>query len=277
MPKHEAVPLVNRTFVESFNKFRPPRSIGMRLIGDCMKKTILDLRATEETFEPPDMRGMMNMSWGSAYEVWILERFKQANLLKYGGILWKDMQVNIRVEESNGYMDGLGVWEGQDIAIEVKTKGSRDFDMIVAGKKPPDKSHIYQIMMYMHLLKLSKGWLVYIDREKNFEGRNGETTPRWDIIEVDYDSGLGSKLERRLIRLSRHKREGTVPDKEPKTANDERCRFCAHKESCWGKSGTDRKSRESPAAKRIANASRARRRAKLFTAEPEGSVGETVS
>lgn len=269
MPRHPMVAETNRVFVEGFNKFRPPRSIGMRLLGQCMLKTTLDLRATEVDYVPPDIRGMQNMSYGSAFEVWMLERFKAAGVLKHGGVLWKDMQVNIRRYEGNGYMDGLGTYEGEDIAIEIKTKGSRDFDMIVGGKKPPDKDHIYQIMTYMHFLNLSKGWLVYIDREKTYEARNGEQTPRWDIIELSYDPKLGAKLEKRLIKLSEHKRNGTVPEKEPKSSDDERCRYCSYKKSCWGESRISTSFRKSPTAKRIASASQARRRAKLLTATIE--------
>src|SRR5574337_101604 len=194
MERHPAVIEVNQIFQDGFNKWRPPRSIGLRLLGQCMLKTILDLRATEEDFVPPDPSGMSNMSWGSAYEVWILERFKNAGLLKFGGELYKDMQVNIRAYEGNGYMDAWIYYHDDDIGGEVKTKGSAAFNEILKNRTP-DKDHLYQLMTYMHFKELKKGWIIYIDRDKTYEARNGEFIPRWEILEIEYDPRLGEKLE----------------------------------------------------------------------------------
>jgi hypothetical protein len=73
--RHPVVMMVNQNFVESFNRWRPPRSIGLRLLGQCMLKTILDFRMTEEESEKPDARGRDNMSYGSAHEKrsWTIE------------------------------------------------------------------------------------------------------------------------------------------------------------------------------------------------------------
>lgn len=267
MKRHNAVAEVNKVFVEGFSKFRAPRSIGLRLVGDCMRRTILDLRATEEDFIPADAAGMDNMSYGSAYEVWIGERLKNAGLLKYGGVLWKDMQVNVKAYEGNGYMDFLVTYQGEDVAVEVKTKGAHGWDEILKTRKP-DKMHIYQLMIYMHFLKIKKGWLLYIDREKHFEAANGEFIPRWEIFEIDYDPVLAEKLDRRLQRLSKHKIEGTVPDKEPKSQSDPRCTYCSHNQFCWGKPRDNKNFRKSDFITRTSTISKARRRA-LFKASTD--------
>lgn len=267
MDRHPVVQEVNKIFVEGFNRYRPPRSIGLRLVADCMRKTILDLNMSEEDWTPPDPSGMDNMSYGSAYEIWMLERLKNAGYLKHGGVLWRDMQVNVKRWAGNGYMDGLGVVDGEDIGIEIKTKGARGFDEIIKTRKP-DKLHIYQLMIYMYYLNLKKGWLIYIDREKHFEAANGEYIPRWEIIEIELDEKVGEKLDRRLQRLTKHREEKTIPDKEPKDPSDSRCTWCSHRKYCWGESADNRKSRANPIAKRIATASKARRRA-LFKASTD--------
>lgn len=260
MDRHPAVLKTNTVFQEGFSKWRAPRSIGMRLLGDCMKKTILDLRATEKDFVPPDASGMSNMSWGSAYEVWIIERLRNAGLLKYGGVTGRDIQVNVRAYDGNGYMDALCYYEKQDIGVEIKTKSSGAFNEIIKTRSP-DKAHYYQLMAYLHFKKLKRGWLIYIDREKSYEGRNREFIPRWDILEVPYDPVVGLKLEKRLQKLTEYKRNGKIPVKEPKESTDPRCRFCSHRQSCWGQSRNNTPARGSVTAKRIASSTKTRRRA----------------
>jgi CRISPR/Cas system-associated exonuclease Cas4 (RecB family) len=189
----------------------------------------------------------------------MIERLKQAALLKFGGALGKDNQVNVRKYEGNGYMDCWCSWEGEDIAVEIKTKGSRDFDRITR-ERIPDRQHYIQCMTYAHFLGFKKLWILYMDREKHFEGRNGEIIPRWEILEFDYDPELGAKIEKRLIKLSDFKLNGKEPKKEPKTSDDPRCKYCSHRKYCWNESSNHPTAGSSILAKRIAANSTAKRR-----------------
>lgn len=253
MSRHPAVTEINQVFVESFNKWRAPRSIGMRLIWDCMRKTIRDFRKTEDDFEPPDERGRDNMSYGSAYEYWMIDRLKEAGLLKYGGKFREDHQVNVRKYEGNGYMDALVWYKGEDIAVEIKTKGARDFERI-ARDKDPDDSHYMQLMAYMHFLGIKKGWLIYIDREKHYEAANGGIIPRWEILEIEYQEKIGKKTEKRLIKLSEYKlNPDKEPKKEPESSDDPRCRYCSHRKYCWNESPNNPSPGASAIAKRLAD------------------------
>lgn len=261
MVRHPIVAEVNRKFIESYNSWREPKNIGLRLVSECMLKVIRDMKAKGPS-EKVTARGALNMSYGTAYEMWMAERFKAAGLFKYGGELWKDNQVNVRLPQygANGYMDFLLHVEKQDVGVEVKSIGARKFDELIKTGKPAYKSHYYQIMIYLHFLKLSRGWLVYIDREKFYEAINGQEVPRWEIIEVPYNPEVGEILERRLKKLAEHRRNGTEPKKEPKSPEDYRCTWCPYRKQCWGSLADTGKAGGNVRASRIAANSTARRR-----------------
>ena len=260
MPRHPMVSHINRAFEKSYRGWRKPRSIGLRLVGNCMKKTILDMRATGPA-EEIDAAGMYNMSYGNAYEEWFGNRLKSADLLKHGGVLREDMQINVAVPQyqGNGYMDFLVHFEGKDIAVEVKSCNQRKFDLVLKTSAPSDQDHYYQLQIYMHFLGLKTGWLVYIDRDKHWEDIDGEVTPRWEILEYKYDAELGETLEKRLKKLKKYLDNGKTPKKEPTTSQDPRCTWCNHRKECWGESAPRGTVRAAANTARTASNSQTRR------------------
>ena len=65
-----------------------------------------------------------------------------------------------------GYVDNLINWKGEDIVVEVKTTNNEVFEYRKRTGKPK-MGHVVQILIYMKILKKSKGVLVYENKNNH--------------------------------------------------------------------------------------------------------------
>ena len=108
-----------------------------------------------EFADDADAYAVANMTNGTMSH----ERLQKAML--DGGFLIDD-EVKVIYDDPPifGFADGLAEWGGEHMVIEIKTMRDEAFQYRKQHRKPP-VYHLEQILYYMKILKLSKGLLIY--------------------------------------------------------------------------------------------------------------------
>jgi len=129
-----------------------------------------------------------------------------------------------------GFADGLVVWEDQDIVIEIKTMRDEAFQFRKQSRKPPTY-HVEQLLYYMKIMKMSRGLLVY-------ENKNSHELMIIPIdINDDYIAWINESFD-----WMREVRKAWEDDKKPERnyrTNSKVCKGCPVKDMCFseGKEG----------------------------------------
>ncbi|MFQ5647601.1 MAG: Dna2/Cas4 domain-containing protein, partial [Candidatus Aenigmatarchaeota archaeon] len=97
---------------------------------------------------------------------------------------------------------------------------------MVSMAKEPNSSHIMQLQVYLHYLRIQHGMIVYV--EKN--------TLQSRSFPVEYDPKVAEEAIQRFRRLHLALTKGEIPEPEARLKPDRKweCGYCAWKEGCWG-------------------------------------------
>jgi CRISPR/Cas system-associated exonuclease Cas4 (RecB family) len=129
-----------------------------------------------------------------------------------------------------GFADGIVVWEGERLVIEIKTMRDEAFQYRKQDRKPP-VYHLEQLLYYMKVFKMSKGLLVY-------EGKNSHELLILPVeINDEYIEWINQAFDwMRDVRQSWE--NGLKPERTYRT-NSKVCKGCPVKEMCFseGKEG----------------------------------------
>lgn len=122
-----------------------------------------------------------------------------------------------------GWGDAMLNWEDEEIICEIKTTNNDAFDYFKNNKKPK-KGHVIQLLIYMKILKKSKGVLVY-------ENKNNHDLLVFPIeINDVYIKWIDDAFEwmREVKKASKNK---TLPQKNYRS-NAKICKTCPVKTAC---------------------------------------------
>ena len=116
-----------------------------------------------------------------------------------------------------GRLDNLVILqdENEKTIFEVKSTSNISF------MKEAQKHHKMQIIPYLRALQLTKGYIVYV--EKN--------TLKVKVFPVEYDKKIFLEVVERAEKLAKHLRENTLPEPEGRESTWE-CNLCKYKEMC---------------------------------------------
>jgi CRISPR-associated exonuclease Cas4 len=132
-----------------------------------------------------------------------------------GSLVWNDKDIEIR-----GRFDDIIVveWESKPILLEVKSSRSLKFTKDVKAH------HLMQINFYLSILKLPKGYVIYLDRS-NLQHK---------IFEVKQSSDLFNEVIKRAKMLHKHLTENKIPFPESKLDSKMRwnCDYCLYRMEC---------------------------------------------
>ena len=109
---------------------------------------------------------------------------------------------------------------GRTVLVEVKST------KMVSMAKEPQESHLMQLQIYLHFLKLRYGMIVYV--EKN------TLQTKW--FNVEYDAQKAEDAIKRFKRLHLAVKNDEIPEPEAKMTpgKEWECGYCDWKEECWG-------------------------------------------
>ncbi len=128
-------------------------------------------------------------------------------------------EVNIPPQEIiSGRADAI-VSDGKELyVLDIKSINSTSFRYL----REPKEENINQIQLYLHFFKISKGILLYVNKD------NQELK---EFI-VEYNSQLSKTLLEGLRALEKNINKNIVPPRIPSYPGDRQCRYCPFKEIC---------------------------------------------
>ncbi len=108
---------------------------------------------------------------------------------------------------------------GKNILMEVKSTGSVDF-----VNKPADYNAM-QLQLYMHIMNIHDGVLLYIDK-KNLKSK---------VFKVDYNPEEAEMVINRFKALHKLLKMDALPDPESRAKHDKiwMCRNCEYRDKCY--------------------------------------------
>lgn len=122
-----------------------------------------------------------------------------------------------------GYGDGMIDWNGEEIVIEIKTSPSEGFEYRRNANKPKT-GHLIQLLIYMKVLKKSKGILIY-------ENKNNHDLL---IFPIQVNSGYIRWVDQAFEWMREVRKawtEKTLPEKNYRS-NSKICKTCPIQKAC---------------------------------------------
>lgn len=166
-----------------------------------------------------DAYAVANMSNGTLSH----ERIQKA--MKASGLMVED-EVKIIHDDPPifGYADGMLKWEDEFLVAEIKTMREESFQYRKNTNKAPSY-HLEQILLYMKVLKMAKGVLIY-------ESKNSHEL---HIIIVDVNPDYIAWVDQAFAWMKEVRKiweDGTLPIK-PYRSNSKVCKGCPVKDTCF--------------------------------------------
>jgi hypothetical protein len=145
---------------------------------------------------------------------------------KRGGF-WTYHEPKLYNEEFNipGHADGILKLsknpKGESTLLEIKTINGRRFKMLSA----PDESYVFQMNIYLWLLGLKRGWLVYYTKDAKQE------KPK--VFRVSYDPDIIEEVKRRITLHKRAWPEKRLTRGICMSRIDPRAKYCEWVNECF--------------------------------------------
>lgn len=143
---------------------------------------------------------------------------------------WADddnIEIKLSLEDPPvfGFVDAIIDYMNFRWVVEVKTAGGAKFAGLKASGKPMSY-HVIQILIYMHVLGLDRGFLIYENRD----------TLELYVVPIEMKNRYAEYVEK-LFGWMRRVREVTVDEnKVPLRSfkkDSRECKFCPLQEVCW--------------------------------------------
>jgi len=127
-------------------------------LGSCLRGLYLE-RIGEKPDTEFDDRTLRVFSVGKMFEDWFVS-------LLVAKPIKTETQVRIESRELgvSGYADFVAEYKGEKKVYEIKTKHSKSFWYMEKEGKPM-RQHQYQLWMYLHLLDIDEGAILYISKD----------------------------------------------------------------------------------------------------------------
>ncbi|HIJ98106.1 TPA: PD-(D/E)XK nuclease family protein [archaeon] len=200
-----------------------PKGIGKYYpseIGNCLRKVWYSYKFPQEI--DPDLLKIFeagNLLHGFVVEVLKSERNKDVQLLK------SEFPFKEKVDgfEISGRIDNLVLVKssGKEVLVEVKSTGDLGFVM-----SEPKRENVMQLQLYMHVLGIHDGVLLYIDK-RNLQSQ---------MFTVPYDKKFSEEVIEKFKKLDKHLREDKLPDPEARIFRNDMgwmCKRCEYRERCY--------------------------------------------
>lgn len=122
--------------------------------GNCARYWFIAFNGADfdETKDPTAIANMLNGTYAH-------DRIQK--IMEKTGVL-KETEKEIRYDDPpiRGFVDAILEWEGKEVVGEIKTTKMETFDLKAAANKPSG-NHNIQILMYMKVLEIDEGFVMY--------------------------------------------------------------------------------------------------------------------
>lgn len=200
-----------------------PSGIGYGA-GKCARKWFYDFSGGVIREEDADPIGIANMAYGTEAH----ERIQ--GLFKESGILVEAERKVVTDGQPDmppifGYADLIIDWQGEDVVGEIKTTSQESY-VSKKAKSTGAGYHLLQVLIYMRVLGLNKGFLLY----ENKNTQNLLIVPvTWNVANTKLaDDAFAWMTEVRQLWL-----DGEKPKRPYKSDKSVVCRTCPFNKHCW--------------------------------------------
>ncbi len=152
--------LINKSLRSKKRKKKEITSWHISKIGSCMRGTYLQ-RLGHKPDKEIDDRTLRIFDIGNKIEDWVVDLLKsQKGVIVETQTRVEDLKLNV-----SGYSDVIVQYNGEKVLYEIKSKNSRAFTWMDKKGEGANRHHEYQIWMYLKLLGLDKGNIIYISKD----------------------------------------------------------------------------------------------------------------
>ena len=128
-------------------------------------------------------------------------------------------EINIPPQELiSGRADAI-ISDGKNLyVLDIKSMNSMIFNKLIE----PKKENINQLQLYLHYFKISKGILLYVNKDNQ----------HLKDFTIDYDKKQCLSLLKTLNDVKKKINKNIIPDRLPDYPSNWQCRYCQFKEIC---------------------------------------------
>lgn len=157
------------------------------------------------------------------------ERIQEA--MEHSGVV-KNIELEITNEDPpiRGFVDVLAEFDGEDIPIEIKTTRTEAFQSRMLKMKGPPYQ-MYQILIYMYILKAKRGVLLY-------ENTNDKRMLAVPVEMTDENRGAVEKALEWMRKVWQAHKEDKLPAR-PWKKTSPNCAGCPLFNECWSEPRED--------------------------------------
>lgn len=192
--------------------------------GTCARRWFYDFSGGVMRVDDGDAMGVANMAYGTEAHARLQEVFKRADILVEAE---KEIKTPFNDPDNPpifGYADLIINWQGEEAVGEIKTTNQESF-VSKKSKGKPAGYHLLQVLIYMKVLGLDKGFIVY-------ENKNQQNLL---ILPVEWSAANKKLIDDAwewMLKVHANWKEGNLP-KRPFTKKSIPCKSCAYFEHCW--------------------------------------------
>lgn len=195
-----------------------PSNIGYGS-GTCARRWFYDFNGGWTRAEEVDAVSIANMSYGTEAHARLQKVFESTGIL---------VEAERKVINSEppifGFADLVINWQGEEAVGEIKTTMQESF----VSKKAKNNGagyHLLQVLIYMKVLGLNKGFLLY-------ENKNLQTLLLIPVFWNEANKKLIDDTFEWMTAVHENWKSGQLPTR-PFTQKSVQCKSCVFKEHCW--------------------------------------------
>lgn len=200
-----------------------PSGIGYGA-GTCPRQWFYSFTGGVIREEDNDAMSIANMSYGVQAHERIQDLFKKAGIL-----VEAEREINTLKDHDmppiRGYADLVINWQGEEAVGEIKTTMQESY-VSKKAKNQPAGYHLLQVLIYMKVLGLNKGFLVY-------ENKNLQTLLILPVVWNVVNKKLAEDTWDWMTEVYQNWESGNLPERPFKSDKSKPCKSCAFKTHCW--------------------------------------------
>jgi len=186
-------------------------------IGSCMRKVWYSYKRPQQiSVDTLKIFEAGNIIHGFVVEVFKSEKNKDVQLL-HEELPFKHQEKDFVI---SGRIDDLVLLKDKNEKVLVEVKSAKSIDM----HDKASVTHEMQLLLYMHLLEIHKGVVLYVDK----------TNLNSKVFEVPYDAKRAEQVISRFKKLDTCLKGNELPEAEARQLEEMNwmCRFCEYAEVC---------------------------------------------
>jgi CRISPR/Cas system-associated exonuclease Cas4 (RecB family) len=196
-----------------------PSGIGYGA-GTCPRRWFYDFQGGTMREDDVDSTGVANMSYGTEAHARLQKVFENAGIL-----VEAERKVISERPPVYGFADLVIDWQGEEVVGEIKTTSQESF-VSKKAKNQPAGYHLLQVLIYMRVRGLNKGFIIY-------ENKNTQALLILPVTWNVDNTKLADDTFEWMQKVYDNAMAGTKPKRPFKSSKSVVCKTCPFKTTCW--------------------------------------------